>query len=127
MAVAGLSRHGPDPPTFEILPAKVRLATETFARAGVADVVILVEAGFLVGIDDVKDIAFCFLDGERDVVEACFDAVVPKMVSGGIVIVDNTTNHRDELQTMVDRALADMRVDAMVATVARGELICRKR
>ena len=113
--------------TFEILPAKVRLATETFARTKVGDVVTLVEADFLAHAGDFEDIAFCFLDAEKDVYETCFDAVVPKLVSGGILIADNATSHQDHLRTMLDHALCDERVDAMVATVGKGELVCRKR
>src|SRR5579863_7393322 len=113
--------------TFEILPEKARLARETFARTGVDDVVRLVEGDFLDHVDEFRDVAFCFLDAEKDVYEACYDAVVPKMVPGAILIADNATSHRDDLQSMLDRVLADDRVDAMVATVGKGELICRRR
>ena len=112
--------------TFEVLPAKVRLATETFTRTGVSDVVTLVESDFLEHVGDFQDIAFCFLDAEKEVYEACFDAVVPRMVPGGILIADNATSHRDDLHSMLDRALGDGRVDAMIATVGKGELVCRK-
>ena len=113
--------------TFEVLPAKVLLATETFARTGVTDVVTLVPADFLAHVGDLKTIAFCFLDAEKDVYEACFEAVIPKLAPGGILIADNATSHGDDLQTMLERALADERVDAMIATVGKGELVCRKR
>ena len=113
--------------TFEILPAKVRLATETFTRTGVGDVVTLVEADFLAHVDDFEEIAFCFLDAEKEVYEACFDAVIPKMVPGGILIADNATSHRDDLKSMLEQALDDERVDAMIATVGKGQLVCRKR
>lgn len=113
--------------TFEILPAKVRLARETFARTNVTDVVDLVEGDFLEHADDVHDVAFCFLDAEKDVYEACYDVIVPKMVPGAILIADNATSHRDDLQMMLERTLADERVDAMIATVGKGELVCRRR
>jgi predicted O-methyltransferase YrrM len=113
--------------TFEILPEKARLARETFARARVTDVVQFVEGDFLDHVDEFRDLAFCFLDAEKDVYEACYDAVVPKMVPGAILIADNATSHRDDLQSMLDRVLADDRVDAMIATVGKGELVCRRR
>ena len=113
--------------TFEILPDKARLARETFARTGVNDVVRLVEGNFLDHVDEFRDVAFCFLDAEKDVYEACYDAVVPKMVPGAVLIADNATSHRDDLQPMLDRVLADERVDAMIATVGKGELVCRRR
>jgi len=113
--------------TFEILPDKAALARETFERTGVDDVVHLVLGDFLDHAHEISDIAFCFLDAEKDVYEACYEVVVSKMVPGAILIADNATSHRDELQPMIDRVLADDRVDAMVATVGKGELVCRRR
>jgi len=113
--------------TFEILPEKARLARATFARTSVDDVVRLVEGDFLDHVDEVGDVGFCFLDAEKDVYEACYDVVVPKMVSGAILIADNATSHRDHLQLMLERALSDDRVDAVIATVGKGELVCRRR
>jgi caffeoyl-CoA O-methyltransferase len=113
--------------TFEILPAKAELARATFARTGVADVVRLVEGDFLDHANDFEEVGFCFLDAEKDVYEACYDAIVPMMVPGAILIADNATSHRADLQPMIDRVFADDRVDAMVATVGKGELICRRR
>jgi predicted O-methyltransferase YrrM len=113
--------------TFEILPEKARLARATFARTGATDVVDLVEGDVLDHVDEFHDVAFCFLDAEKDVYEACYEAIVPRMVPGAILIADNATSHRDDLQSMLDRALSDERVDAMIATVGKGELVCRRR
>ena len=113
--------------TFEILPAKAQLARATFDRTSLTDVIRLVEGDFLDHADDFKDVGFCFLDAEKDVYEACYDIVVPKMVPGAILIADNATSHREDLQSFIDRVLEDDRVDAMVATVGKGELVCRRR
>jgi caffeoyl-CoA O-methyltransferase len=113
--------------TFEILPEKARLARSTFERTGVTDVVRLVEGDFLEHVNDFDEVGFCFLDAEKDVYEACYDVIVPKMVTGAILIADNATSHREDLQPLIDRVLADERVDAMVATVGKGELVCRRR
>ena len=113
--------------TFEILPAKAQLARATFDRTSLTDVVRLVEGDFLDHADDFTDVGFCFLDAEKDVYEACYDIVVPKMVPGAILIADNATSHREDLQSFIDRVLEDDRVDAMVATVGKGELVCRRR
>jgi caffeoyl-CoA O-methyltransferase len=113
--------------TFEILPEKARLARETFARTGAGDVVTLVEGDFLDHVEAFDDVGFCFLDAEKDVYEACYDVLVPKMVTGAILVADNFTSHRDDLQSLLERVLIDERVDAMVATVGKGELICRRR
>lgn len=113
--------------TFEMLPDKAELARETFARAGVGDVVELVEGDFLEHVDGLGQVGFCFLDAEKEVYQACYEAVVPRLVTGGILIADNAINHRAVLQPMVDAALADDRVDALVVPIGKGELVCRRR
>ena len=113
--------------TFEILPEKAHLARSTFDRTGVTDVVRLIEGDFLGHTNDFDEVGFCFLDAEKDVYESCYDVIVPKMVTGAILVADNATSHRDDLQPWLDRVLADERVDAMVATVGKGELVCRRR
>jgi len=49
------------------------------------------------------------------------------MVPGGLLVADNAINHAATLQPMLDRALSDIRVDAMVVPVGKGELVCRKK
>ena len=65
------------------------------------DVVRLVEGDFLDHADEFTDVGFCFLDAEKDVYEACYDIVVPKMVPGAILVADNATSHREDLQSMM--------------------------
>ena len=112
--------------TFEILEEKIKLAKETFQSAEVEDTIELISGDALDYIDDYKKIAFCFLDAEKEIYEACYDAVVPNMISGGYLIADNAINHRKILQPMINRALQDSRVDSMIVTVGKGLLVCRK-
>jgi predicted O-methyltransferase YrrM len=35
-------------------------------------------------------------------------------------------SHRDELQHVIDRAMSDPRVDAVIVPIGKGELVCRK-
>ena len=113
--------------TYEVLDHKARLARQTFHDAGVADVVTSIEADFLERVDEIDEVAFCFLDAEKDVYRDCYEAVVPKLVAGGLLIADNAISHRDDLREMIERALNDRRVDATVLTIGKGELLCRKR
>lgn len=112
--------------TFELLPEKVALARETFTQAGVNDVVTLIHGDARDHLAAIDDIAFCFLDAEKDVYADCYRAIVPNMVSGGLLIADNVISHQDALQPFVDHALADNRLDCVVAPIGKGELICRK-
>lgn len=112
--------------TYEVLPAKVELARETFRLTGMDDTVDLVHADARTQLAEVSDIAFCFLDAEKDVYAACYELVVPRMVPGGILIADNAINLHHVLAPFLDRALADRRVDAMIVPIKNGELVCRK-
>jgi predicted O-methyltransferase YrrM len=112
--------------TFEVLPEKVQLARETFHVAQVEGVIRLVAGDVRDYLGQYEQIAFCFLDAEKEVYGECYEAVIPKLVKGGLLVADNALNHRETLQPMLDRALADERVDALIVPIGKGELVCRK-
>lgn len=113
--------------TFEIMATKSALAAATFEAAGVGDVVTLIEEDFLTYVDRLGDIAFCFLDAEKEVYATCYEAVIPRLVSGGLLVADNAVSHQESLKPMLDFAMVDPRVDALVVPLGKGELVCRKR
>jgi len=112
--------------TFELLPEKARLARHTFEAAGLAGTVKLVEGDARLFLPQYDRIAFCFLDAEKEVYADCYEAVLPNLVPGGWLVADNAINHRETLQPLLDRALADARVDALIVPIGKGELVCRK-
>ena len=113
--------------TFEILKHKVELARLTFKSAGVTDVVELVPGDALDHLANYPNIAFCFLDAEKEIYEPCYEAVVPRLIPGGILVADNAISHETSLRPMLGRALADERVDALIVPFGRGELVCRRK
>ena len=113
--------------TYEILDEKAKLAVETFRMAGVNDVVNFIHSDALLHIPRLKDISFCFLDAEKEIYSQCYEVVIPNMVTGGILVADNATSHETDLRPMLNRALADDRVDALIVSIGRGELVCRKK
>jgi predicted O-methyltransferase YrrM len=112
--------------TFEILEWKVELARETFAVAGVEDVVELVHADVRDGLAGADGISFAFLDSEKEDYAELYELVVPKLVRGGLLVADNVVDFPDEVQPMLDRAMADQRVDVVVVPFLTGQLLCRK-
>jgi len=112
--------------TFEILPEKVQLARETFRVAQVEETVRLVEGDAIQHLTGYDQIAFCFLDAEKEVYGACYEALIPKLVKGGWLVADNAISHQDALSPLLQRALADERVDAVIVPIGKGELLCRK-
>ena len=112
--------------TYEVLEEKQRLARETFRLAGVEDVVQLVAGDAREYLRQAPPIGFCFLDAEKDIYEACYELVVPRLAAGGLLVADNVISHSETLAPLCDRALSDPRVDALVVPIAKGELLCRK-
>jgi len=112
--------------TFEIAEAKVALATETFRKAGVDDIVSIVPGDVREQLAGQSDVAFCFLDVEKDLYQECYDAVLPNMVSGGLLVADNTISHAGDLAEFLDRAEGDERVDTMIVPVGNGVLLVRR-
>lgn len=112
--------------TFEVLPEKAELARQTFRAAQVEGTVKLVEGDARQYLSQYIGISFCFLDAEKEIYAECYEAVIPKLVKGGLFVADNAINHRETLKPMLDRALADNRVDALIIPIGKGELVCRK-
>ena len=112
--------------TFEILKEKSKLAEETFKETNMEDHIELILGDARDYINTYKNIAFCFLDAEKEVYDVCYDLIIPNMVKGGILIADNAINHYETLKPMIDKALADDRIDALIVPIGKGELLCRK-
>ncbi|MFX0009339.1 MAG: O-methyltransferase [Candidatus Hermodarchaeota archaeon] len=112
--------------TFEILKDKARLARETFELTNTKDIIELIEGDALKYIHNYKNISFCFLDAEKEIYEECYDLLVPNMIKGGILVADNAINHYETLKPMLEKALTDKRVDALIVPIGKGELVCRK-
>jgi predicted O-methyltransferase YrrM len=112
--------------TFEMADAKIEIATETFRKAGVDDIIEIVKGDAREHLGRYGNVAFCFLDAEKDAYDECYELVVPNMVSGGIMAVDNVISHEDILKPWVEKILADERVDALVVPVGSGILVARK-
>ena len=111
--------------TFEVLPEKAQLARETF-RVAQVDSVVTLESDALDHLAQYHTIAFCFLDAEKEIYGAIYEAVVPRLIKGGILVADNAINHQQALQPVLDRALADDRVDALDVPIGQGVLVCRR-
>jgi predicted O-methyltransferase YrrM len=112
--------------TFEILDDKVARANETFESAQVSDQIQLIHGDARQVISGYADVAFCFLDAEKDIYLDVYEKVVPNLVSGGFMAVDNVISHANELADFVAQAENDIRVDALVVPIGKGVLVCRK-
>lgn len=112
--------------TFELLPEKADLAKKTFKKAKVEGLVELVHGDARGHVGGYAEVAFCFLDAEKEMYQEFYDLVVPNLVPGGMLAADNAVSHRDALEDVIDRAEVDDRVDSVVVPIGRGVLVCRK-
>jgi caffeoyl-CoA O-methyltransferase len=112
--------------TFELDPEKIILAKESFSLAQVEEYIDLVPGDVFDYLPNYTDISLCFLDTEKELYVDCYETVIPNMVSGGILLADNVISHQSDLQPMIDQALKDKRVDALIVPIGQGILLCRK-
>jgi len=112
--------------TFEILEEKVNRANETFEAARVSDQIQLIHGDAREVIDGYRDVAFCFLDAEKDTYLDIYEKVIPNLVSGGILAADNAINHAHLLADFIAQAEDDPRVDTLLVPIGKGILVCRK-
>lgn len=112
--------------TFELLPEKADLAKKTFKKAKVEGLVELVHGDARGHVGGYAEVAFCFLDAEKEMYQEFYDLVVPNLVPGGMLAADNAVSHRDALEDVINRAEVDDRIDSVVVPIGRGVLVCRK-
>jgi predicted O-methyltransferase YrrM len=112
--------------TFELLPEKADLAKKTFKKAKVEGLVELVHGDARGHVGTYAEVAFCFLDAEKEMYQEFYDLVVPNLLPGGMLAADNVVSHRDALEDVINRAEVDDRVDSVVVPIGRGVLVCRK-
>jgi predicted O-methyltransferase YrrM len=112
--------------TFELLPEKIEIARETFKKAKVEGLVEVIHGDARGHLSDYEEIAFCFMDAEKEMYEEVYDQVVPNLVSGGLFVVDNTQSHKEELSSWLNRILEDESVDMVDVPVGKGVMVCRK-
>lgn len=113
--------------TFELLPEKADLARGTFEKAQVWDQVNLVRGDARGHLEDYKEIAFCFLDAEKEMYAEFYKEIVPRLLPGGMLVADNVISHKEDLAEFVEMARKDKKVDAAVLPVGKGLLVCVKR
>ncbi len=113
--------------TLELNPDKVGLARKNLARAGLGDRVEIVEGratDILAGLTGPFD--FVFLDADRASYLAYLELVVPKLVTGGLLVADNVTSHAHELQDYLARVKSHPALFSVTVPIGKGEEVSLK-
>jgi predicted O-methyltransferase YrrM len=111
--------------TFEVLIEKYNLALETVKFTNTQEWIELKFGNAKDHIPNLQDIAFCFLDAEKEDYKEYYTQVIPRMVPGGIFLADNVISHYDDVKPMLDIALQDPRVDSLIIPIGKGLLMCQ--
>jgi caffeoyl-CoA O-methyltransferase len=112
--------------TYELAPKKAAMARKTFALTGANACVELVEGDALMHVEHKRNLAFCFLDAERKLLPALFDLIVPRLVAGGLICVDNVISHAHEVADFLRSIESDSSLDTVIVPIGSGVLLCRK-
>jgi caffeoyl-CoA O-methyltransferase len=112
--------------TVDLNEKKVALARQNIASAGAADSVQVFHGDAFDYATRFENLAFCFSDIEPPELNAkIYELVVPRLVPGGWLVVDNVTSPRIQKE-LLSRAENDPRVDSVLLPFPKGDLICRK-
>ena len=107
-------------------PAKAEIARQSLSAASVLDVVTFIEGDALANLEAQQNLAFCFIDAERDMARRAYELALPKLPKGGLICVDNAISHAGEFQDFLDDAVRDERADGVIVPIGSGLLVCRK-
>ena len=113
--------------TLEVNPDKIALARTNLARAGVEDVVDILEgpaSETLATLPGPFDLAF--LDADRPSYLTYLELVVPRLRTGGMLVADNVTSHASELTDYLRRVKGHPELFAVTVPIGNGEEIALK-
>jgi len=112
--------------TVDLDENKVALARANVAKAGADGSVQVFHGDAFDYAGRPEPLAFCFSDIEPPELNAkIYELVVPRLVPGGWLVVDNVTSPRHQKQ-FIERAYSDPRVDCVLLPFPKGDMICRK-
>jgi caffeoyl-CoA O-methyltransferase len=117
------------------------IARKHWARAGFDDRIELRIGPALASIAQLPDepLDFAFVDADKPAYVDYFEALVPRLRPGGLLLADNTlwsgrvvdpsdtTPLTEAIRRFNDHVAADTRVSAVILTLGDGVTICRKR
>ena len=113
--------------TLEVNPDKARLARQNLARAGVADVVEIVEGPAQEALARLSGpFEIVFLDADRASYLGYLEAVLPKMPAEALLVADNVISHASELADYLVRVKSHPDRFSVTLPVGKGEEVSFK-
>ncbi|HET9370472.1 MAG TPA: O-methyltransferase [Vicinamibacterales bacterium] len=113
----GLRETGGRLTTIEYDPARAKAAADNIRRAGLDDVVTVIEGDAFVEVPKLAgSFDFVFLDAWKPDYKKFFDATFPRLDAGGVFLAHNVVNKREEMGDFLDAIMN--RPDAWSTIVA---------
>ena len=113
--------------TLEANPDKITLARENLARAGLGDRVEIRPGPAQDTLNSLPGpFDLIFLDADRGNYLAYLEAVVPKLVLGGLLVADNVVSHAAELRDYLTRVKSHPALFSVTVPIGNGEEISVK-
>jgi caffeoyl-CoA O-methyltransferase len=114
--------------TLEADPRKVVMATENLTRAGLLDLVEIVEGDARESVRRLDGpFVFVLIDADKESCPHYLEAAVERARPGAVIIADNVRSHEDELRDFVAGVEADPRLESIVLPIGSGVLVCYVR
>ena len=114
--------------TVEKAELKVGMAKATFARAGLAEAIVLLhdDAGQVLAQSADASVDLIFLDSERPEYPGWWPHLKRALRPGGLLVVDNATSHADQMAPFVALVKADPTFTTSLVPVGNGEFLAVK-
>jgi caffeoyl-CoA O-methyltransferase len=122
---------------FEVSERYAEIARRNLELAGVADRVTIRIGPALEHLGELTEIDFAYVDADKGGYPAYYDALVPKLRPGGVLVLDNTLrggrviDPQDEqargMAELNDRIAADPRAESVLLGLGDGMTIVRRR
>jgi predicted O-methyltransferase YrrM len=113
--------------TLERSPAKVEMARQNLAQAGVAEYVQIKEGDALASLNQLSGLFdLVFLDADRPQYLAYLEAIVPQLEKGGLLVTDNVVSHAAELAPFLARVESHPELFSVTLPVGNGEELSYK-
>jgi predicted O-methyltransferase YrrM len=113
--------------TFEVDPAKIQRARQSFLAAGVDELVEQRDGDGAAGLAEHSGtVDLVFIDCEKDDYLRMLEPAIRALRPGGLLVADNLTSHEADLAVFRDTALADPRLTGLVVPIGRGELVAAR-
>ena len=100
--------------THEIDARRAGLARENFKRAGVTDIVTLVEGDAHKEVSNIKGpIDMIFLDADKEGYVDYLKKLMPKLRPGGLVVAHNTRSHGRSMEPYLKAVMEDANIETL--------------